>query len=211
MNSLILKESGFSQQCSLKTISFSSLPSTSGNVFVIIDTSLTGKAETDILYIGRSKRLVRRILGGYLAGYGGKNTKKISASLLGDGYIEKTAISWISCDKPRAMQKELLDKYVQEHGKAPLWNTSKKLEKIKRIATEKTKSSKTTSSKTPKAEKKPAAPAKVKAPAKSASAKLTIPIKVATVPKSIEPSSAQVLFTPVQIRLKNPHRKEPLN
>jgi hypothetical protein len=129
-------------------------------------------------------------LGGYLAGFGGKNTKKISASLLGDGYIEKTAISWMSSDKPRAMQKELLNKYVQEHGKAPLWNSSKKkLGKIKKVATAKTKSSAAASSKVAKAEKKPAAPAKVKAPLKSTTAKSTIPPKVTIPPKPTEPSS----------------------
>jgi hypothetical protein len=191
MNSLTLKESGFSQPCSLKTISFSSLPSFGGNVFAIIDTSITGKEETDILYIGRSKKLARRILGGYLAGYGGKNTKKISGSLLGDGFIEKTAITWVSCDKPKTMQKELLDKHVQEHGKAPLWNASgKKLEKIKKIVTAKTKSSAAASNKTAKTEKKPIAKRKVKALIKPASTKSTIPSKVTIPPKSTEPSSS---------------------
>ncbi len=185
MNSLTLKEIGFSQPCSLKTISFSSLPSNSGNVFAIIDTSLTGKAASDILYIGRSKRLARRILGGYLAGYGGKNTKKISESLLSDGYIEKTAITWMSCDKPKTMQKELLDKYVQEHEKAPSWNApKKKLVKIKKIPTAKAKSSPVVSSKAAKTEKKSVAPTKVKAPVKPTSAKSTIP------PKPTEPISS---------------------
>ena len=191
MNSLTLKESGFSQPCSLKTISFSSLPFNSGSVFAIIDTSITGKEETDILYIGRSKKLARRILGGYLAGYGGKNTKKISASLLGDGFIEKTAISWLSCDKPKTMQKELLDKHVQEHGKAPLWNaSSKKLEKIKKIVPAKTKSSAAASPKAAKTEKKPTAKRKVKALIKTAPAKSTIPSKVTIPPKSTEPNSS---------------------
>lgn len=189
MNSLTLKESGFSQPCSLKTVAFSSVPSIS-SVFALIDTSLTGKAETDILYIGRSKRLTRRILGGYLAGYGGKNTQKISKSLLGDGYIERIAISWMSNDKPKAMQKELLGKYIEEHGKAPLWNTSKKkVGKPKKVATVKTKSSAATSSKAPKAGKKPAAPAKAKAPVKPTPAKSIIPPKVTVPPKPTEPSS----------------------
>ena len=190
MNSLTLKESGFSQPFSLRTVSFSIIPSVSSNVFAIIDTSLTGKAETDILYIGRSKRLARRILGGYLAGYGGKNTKKISESLIGDGFIEKTAISWVSCDKPRAMQKELLDKYLQEHGKAPLWNASKKKpEKTKKVQTAKTKSSATASSKTTKAEKKPAASAKAKAQVKPTIAKSKTPTKVTIPTKPTEPSA----------------------
>ncbi len=190
MNSSTLKESGFSQPCSLKTVSFSSLPSTS-SIFAIIDTSLAGKAATDILYIGRSKRLAGKILGGYLAGYGGKNTKKISAALIGDGYIEKTAITWMSSDKPKAMQKALLAKYVQEHGKAPVWNASKKKpEKTKKVVTAKTKSSAVASSKAAKVEKKPAAPAKAKAPAKPTSAKSKIPPKVSVPPKPAETSSS---------------------
>jgi hypothetical protein len=191
VNSLTLKESGFSQPCSLKTVSFSSLPSISNSVFAIIDTSLTGKAATDIIYIGRSKKLARRIFGGYLAGYGGKNTKKISKSLLGDGYIEKTAISWVSYDKPKTMQKELLNKYVQEHGKAPLWNASKKkLGKTKRTVTAKTKFLAAAPSKAKKAEKKPTPPAKVKATVKPTPAKSTIPPKVTVPPKPTEPSSS---------------------
>lgn len=187
MNSLTLNESGFSQLCSLKTISISNFPSINSSVFAIIDTSLTGKAVTDILYIGRSKRLARRIFGGYIAGYGGKNTKKINAALLGDGYIEKTAISWISCDKPKIMQRELLDKYVQEHGKAPLWNASKKKpEKTKKVPIAKTKSSPVVSSKTTTAEKKPIESAKIKAQVKLTSAKSKITPKVTIPPKATE-------------------------
>lgn len=187
MNSLTLKEMGFSQPCSLKTISFSSLPSDGSSVLAIIDTSLTGKAETDILFIGRSKKPAKKILGGYLAGYGGKNTKKLNACLLSNGYIEKTAISWMSCDKPKAMQKELLDKYVKEHGKAPLWNASKKkAEKVQKVVTAKKKSAATTSGKAAKAEK-PVALTKAKA-VKPTSAKSTIPTKVATPPKPTDPS-----------------------
>jgi hypothetical protein len=191
VNSITLKESGFSQPCSIKTVSFSILPSTNGTVFAIIDTSLTGKAATDILYIGRTKKLSKRILGGYLAGYGGKNTKKINATLLGEGYIEKTAISWMSCDKPKTMQKELLGKYTTEHGKTPLWNASKKKpEKIKKVATAKTRSSAAISSKVAKTEKKPAASPKVNTPVKHDSAKSTIPSKVTTPQKPTETSSS---------------------
>ncbi len=188
MNSLTLKEMGFSQPCSLKTVSISSIPSDSSSVLALIDTSLTGKAESDILYIGRSKKPAKKILGGYLAGYGGKNTKKINA-ILSDGYIEKTAISWISCDKPKAMQRELLDKYVKEHGKVPMWNASKKkIEKVQKVGKEKKKSTTTVSGKVAKAEK-PAPPKKAKA-VKPASPKSTVPAKVAISTKPTEPSTS---------------------
>jgi hypothetical protein len=187
MNSLTLKEMGFSQPCLLKTISFSSLPSNGSSVLALIDTSLTGKAETDILFISRSKKPAKKILGGYLAGAGGKNTKKINASLLSDGYIEKTAISWMACEKPKAMQKELLGKYVKEHGKVPLWNASKKkIEKVQKVATAKKKSTTIVSNKVAKT-KKPIALAKAKA-IKPTSAKSTISAKAAVSPKPTEPS-----------------------
>jgi len=126
MNSYTLKESGFSEPSLIKSISFSSLPFNKSSIFAIIDITLTGKANSDILYIGRSKRPTRRILGGYLSGYGGRNTKKISAGLFENGYLEKAAISWMLCDKPKTMQKELMDKFILEHGQSPLWNGSKK-------------------------------------------------------------------------------------
>ena len=188
MNSSTLKEMGFSQPCAFKNLSFQSLPSDGSSVLAIIDTSLTGKAETDILFIGRSKKPAKKILGGYLCGYGGKNTKKINAGLMSDGYLEKTSISWMLCDKPKAMQRELLDKYVKEHGKVPLWNASKKKpEKVKKTETSKKKVSTTVSGKAAKAEK-PVSPAKVKSPAKPTSAKSTSAEKVMTPPKPTETS-----------------------
>jgi len=186
MNSQSLKEMGFSQPYSLKNISLSSLPSDTGSVLAIIDTSLIGKAETDILFIGRSKKPAKKILGGYLSGYGGKNTKKINACLQSDGYMEKTAISWMSCDKPKAMQRELLDKYVKGHGKVPLWNASKKNpEKVQKEVTAKKKSASTASSKLEKVDKQ-SAPAKAKAPKKHTPAKTTIPPKTAIPAKTTE-------------------------
>ena len=92
-----------------------------------MDKELSGKPESDILYIGRTKNFVKRILGGYLAGYGGKKTKKINQMLFDEGYIEKASISWILTDKPRIMQKELLAKFKEANGKFPVWNAKKKL------------------------------------------------------------------------------------
>jgi hypothetical protein len=62
-----------------------------------------------------------------LAGYGGKNTKKINEILFDQGYIEKASISWMLTDKPRIIQSELLEKFKKDHGDLPVWNTKKKL------------------------------------------------------------------------------------
>src|SRR5208283_1009238 len=127
MNSKTLTETGFTECFPLKTLTHSNLPSDKGSVIIIVDKELSGKLESDILYIGRTKKLAKKILGGYLAGYGGKNTKKINQMLFDEGYIEKTAISWVLTDKPRIMQEELLVKFKADHGELPIWNAKKKL------------------------------------------------------------------------------------
>jgi len=127
MNSKTLIETGFIEWFPLKTLTHSNLPSDKGAVIIIVDKELSGKPESDILYIGRTKKPVKRILGGYLAGYGGKNSKKVNQMLFDKGYIDRVAISWILTDKPRIMQKELLAKFKEDHGGLPIWNTKKKL------------------------------------------------------------------------------------
>jgi len=127
MNSKTLTETGFSEWFQLKTLTFSNLPPDKGVVVVIVDKELSGKPESDVLYIGRTKKPAKRILGGYLTGYGGKNTRRINQKLFDEGYIEKTAVGWILTDKPRIMQEELLVKFKADHGELPVWNAKKKL------------------------------------------------------------------------------------
>lgn len=117
---------GFSDLLPLATLSFSNLPQNRGIVFAIIDTTLRGKPETDILYIGRAKTPTKKLLGSLIAGYGGKGGKKINAKLFNEGYMEKTAVSWILSDDPRAKQKELLAKFIEEQSGYPSWNVTKK-------------------------------------------------------------------------------------
>ena len=126
MNSKTLIETGFAEWFPLKTLTHSNLPADQGIVVAIVDKELSGKEESDILYIGRTKKPVKKILGGYLAGYGGKNNKKINKMLFDQGYIEKASIGWMITDKPRIMQEELLMKYKEEHNDVPAWNAKKK-------------------------------------------------------------------------------------
>lgn len=135
MNSLTLKENGFAEFLPLKGLPFSSLPYNKGSVLAIIDSTLSGKPTSDILYIGRSKKPTKRIFGGYLAGYGGKTTKKLNSKLLDDGYIEKVSISWMLSDNPKTAQQKLLENFKKEHGEYPAWNASKKMPKKPQTAT----------------------------------------------------------------------------
>ena len=130
MNSLTLKENGFTDFLPLKALAFYSIPENKGSVLVLVDSTLTGKSISDILYIGRTKKPAKRILGGYVAGYGGKTTRRINSKLIDEGYIEKVAISWMPSDNPKAAQLELLENFRKNHGEYPAWNVSKKTSQV---------------------------------------------------------------------------------
>ncbi len=126
MNSLTLKENGFQEFLPLKGLQFTSLPYNKNSVIVLADCTATGKPASDILYIGKSKKPIKRVFGGYLAGYGGKTTRKIHSLLFNDGFIEKVAVSWLPIDDSKAKQKELLESFKKQHGEYPIWNNSRK-------------------------------------------------------------------------------------
>ena len=128
MNSLNLKEKGFTDSVPLKGLQFTSLPNNKNSVLVLTDSTLTGAGQTvsDILYIGKTKKPAKRIFGGYIAGYGGKSTRKIHSLLFKDGFIERVAICWMPTDNTKTTQKELLENFKKEHGEYPNWNTPRK-------------------------------------------------------------------------------------
>ncbi|MCW4005769.1 MAG: hypothetical protein NWF04_04130 [Candidatus Bathyarchaeota archaeon] len=151
MNSQTLKEHGFTELSPLKELCVMNLPSKTNNVFVLIDKSLSGQTQSDILYIGRTKKPAKKVFGGYISGsLNGKEISKIHAALFSDGYIETACISWLPSDNPKTTQKELLSNYKKEHGTYPIWNNPNKK------APQKT--AKTTKPKTPHKTKAPAKP-----------------------------------------------------
>jgi hypothetical protein len=126
MNSLTLKQKGFSDFVLLQKLTFSSLPQNKGTLIVLADITQAGKPTSELLYIGKTKKPSKRVFGGYIAGYGGKTTRKINSELLNDGFIEKVAIGWMESDDPKQAQQQLLDDFKKEHGDCPPWNLSKK-------------------------------------------------------------------------------------
>ena len=126
MNSLSLKENGFAAFVPIKDLQYSGLSNEKNSVLILVDSTLTGKPTSDILYIGKSKKPSKRVFGGYLSGFGGKKTRKINAMLLTGGFLEKVNISWKSVGNPKVAQKELLEQFKKEHGEYPSWNITKK-------------------------------------------------------------------------------------
>jgi hypothetical protein len=131
MNSLTLKENGFVAFVPIKELSYSTLPVDKSSILVLVDSTLSGKPVSDILFIGKSRKPSKRILGGYLSGYGNKKTRKINSMLLENGYLEKVSISWMVSDDPKVSQQKLLESFKKEHGEYPSWNASKKSVKRK--------------------------------------------------------------------------------
>jgi hypothetical protein len=126
MNSQTLKETGFTEFIPLKGIPFTSVPYNKNSVIVLVDCTVSDKPSSDILFIGKSRKPTKRVFAGYLAGYGGKTTRKIHSMLFNDGFIEKVAVGWMLSDKPKTTQKQLLEDFKKEHGEYPKWNASKK-------------------------------------------------------------------------------------
>ena len=139
MNSLTLKENGFAAFVPLKELSYSSLPVDKSSILVLVDSALAGKPVSDILYIGKSRKPSKRVLGGFLSGYGGKKTRKINSMLIENGYLERIAISWMISDNPKTAQKKLLESFKKEHGEYPSWNASKKPAQRRKAGSKKVK------------------------------------------------------------------------
>lgn len=79
---------------------------------------------SDILYIGKTDELTRRIFGNYIgdAPTGAATTHRIHLLLLHLGYIEKVEVGWTVTRNHDELEKELIGKFKQEHGEKPPWN-----------------------------------------------------------------------------------------
>jgi hypothetical protein len=80
------------------------------------------RGSSDILYIGSSNNLVRRILGNYLGGVGGPTTKRIHGLLFEEGFLHKTDVGWVTTEIYESLEDELLARFQKEHGELPPWN-----------------------------------------------------------------------------------------
>ena len=77
---------------------------------------------SDILYIGSTDNLYRRIYGNYIRGSGGGTTQRIYTYLNNLKYLNKTEVSYIPSNNPKYIEKKLLDEYEKDHHELPPWN-----------------------------------------------------------------------------------------
>ena len=79
-------------------------------------------ATGEILYIGSSNNLRRRIFGNYIGGVGGETTQRIHELLFAEGQIAKVEVAWIEVDEYTDKEAELKEEYRKKHGHLPRWN-----------------------------------------------------------------------------------------
>jgi len=103
------------------------LPASSG-VYIIRNKKCFGRliGDSDILYIGKAdnkKGLKHRIKFYFKPGINQRTSKRINALILGD-YKDRIEISWMIIDpeNTKEKEKELLTKYLKDHGELPPWN-----------------------------------------------------------------------------------------
>ena len=90
---------------------------------MVTDTYLTRRRDaSNILYIGSTNNLMRRVLGNYLGGIGGKTTQRIHNNLFEKNYINNVEISWKIVDNFKNEERDLRKNYLQKHGELPPWN-----------------------------------------------------------------------------------------
>lgn len=142
MDSESLEEHGLKEWLGWDLLTILDVPYKQG-VYAIRLKSGTKKRKigaSDLLYIGESNNLVRRIFGNYLGGIGGgagSTTERINILLqLGENF-ENTEIGWVVTENDQereSLERKLIERYKYEHGEKPPWSYNKTLEEeIKRL------------------------------------------------------------------------------
>jgi hypothetical protein len=80
------------------------------------------KGKSDILYIGSSKNLQKRLIKNYLKGWGGLTTKRIHEYLIKRNYRNYVEVGCKVARNYRDMEKKLLMKFDRDHDELPSWN-----------------------------------------------------------------------------------------
>jgi excinuclease UvrABC nuclease subunit len=80
------------------------------------------EATGEILYIGSSNNIRRRIFGNYIGGVGGETTQRIHELLFTERQIARVEVAWIEAGEYKDKEAELKEEYRKKHGHLPRWN-----------------------------------------------------------------------------------------
>ena len=84
--------------------------------------ALRSAATGEILYIGSSNKLRRRVFGNYIGGVGGETTQRVHELLFSQGQIAKVEVAWIKTAGYTEKEAELKEEYRKKYGRLPKWN-----------------------------------------------------------------------------------------
>ena len=76
-------------------------------------------ASGEVIYIGSTEKLGRRLFGNYIGGVGGATTKRIHAALFEPKVLAGVEVAWIEGDDFKALEIELKRQFA-ELGARPL-------------------------------------------------------------------------------------------
>ena len=84
--------------------------------------ALRSVATGEILYMGSSNNLRRRVFGNYIGGVGGETTQRVHELLFLEGQIASVEVAWIEIDGYKEKEAELKEEYRRKYGRLPKWN-----------------------------------------------------------------------------------------
>ena len=123
MNSKELEKYGFREWINFSDVSKSKIPESPGVYILRLYKQFRRlNGYSDILYIGSTANLRRRIYRNYIKSQGGLTTQRIHRYLFSKGYLDKVEISWIISEKYKETETLLLKNYEDEHHELPPWN-----------------------------------------------------------------------------------------
>lgn len=76
----------------------------------------------EILYIGSSNNLRRRIFGNYIGRVGGETTQRVHHLVFSEGQVAKVELAWVEVDEYADKEAALKEEYRQKHDRLPKWN-----------------------------------------------------------------------------------------
>ena len=109
---------GFDNWLPLNRLAISDLPRY-GDIASVY--AIRSKGTGELLYIGSTDNLRRRIFGNYLGGVGGETTKRINGLLFSERKIAEVELAWMETEAHREKERELKNAYRRESGRLPRW------------------------------------------------------------------------------------------